>query len=49
MMATTMMPTVHDMSEFDASERHCPPRMTVRDRKPTNDTQLISPNTSAGT
>lgn len=48
MIATTMIPTVHDMSELDAKDRHWPPRMTVRDKKPTNDTQLIKPKTSAG-
>jgi hypothetical protein len=49
MTATTTIPTVQLIDPPDAKERHCPPRITNIDRNPINETQLINPNTKAGT
>ena len=46
-MATTIMPTFHDI-EVLASERACPPRITVRDMNPIKERQLNRPKMMAG-
>lgn len=49
MMATTTIPTVQLIDEPEAKLKHCPPRITVRDKNPTATIQLTKPNSNAGT